>query len=105
MTPSKIKKAFASNQIEFLEITKKSQIYSYFLTSRHNLSPFPILSNTKFHLNPGQKLKILGFNKDEIIVQASTPFPECPNNPTNPTHNPQIFKIHNSRIQRFTKVF
>ena len=103
MTPSQIKKAFSSDQIQNLEITKKSQIYSYFLTSRHKLSPYPILSDTKFHLNPGQKLKILGFNKYEIIVMASTPFPEytgC----SNPTHSPQIFTIHNSDIKRFTKV-
>ena len=102
MTPSQIKKAFSSNQIQNLEITKKSQIYSYFLTSRHKLSPYPILPDTKFHLNPGQKLQILGFNQFEIIVLASTPYPEytsCPN----PTHPPQIFKIFNSDIKRFTK--
>jgi hypothetical protein len=99
MTPSKLKKAFSQNpnpyQFPKLEITKKSQIYSTFLTSRHHLSRYPILSDSKFHLNPGQKLLILGYNKNEIIVSTIR-------HPV--SRSPQIFTIFNSYIKGFTKV-
>ena len=101
MTFSQIKKSFSQdhnfNTYSFpkLEIIKKSQIYYTFLTPRHHASPYPIQKDSEFHLNPGDKLELLGYNRDQIIVQILH---------SATTNQHPVFTIHKNRIKKFIKV-
>ena len=59
------KQAFATSPTVQLEVVKKSQIYSWFLTNRstHRECRYPILKDTALHLNPGDKLTAHRFEK------------------------------------------
>ena len=101
MTFSQIKKSFSQdhnfNPFSFpkLEITKKSQIWSDMLTPRHHLSYHPIQKNSKLHLNPGDKLTLLGFNQNQIIVQVFS---------WKSSNQHPVFTIHKNRIKKYIKV-
>jgi len=59
------KQAFETSPTVRLEVVKKSQIYSWFLTNRstHRECRYPILKDTALHLNPGDRLTALNFKK------------------------------------------
>ena len=101
MTLSQIRKSFSQehnfNPCSFpkLEITKKSQIWSDMLTPRHHLSYHPVQKNPKLHLNPGDKLTLLGFNQNQIIVQIFS---------WNSSNQHPVFTISYSYIKKYTKV-
>jgi len=65
------KQAFSKSPSVHLEVIKKSQVYGDvdkgwgFLTNRstHPGSVYPILQNSTYHLNPGDRLTALRFKK------------------------------------------
>ena len=65
------KKAFQCSPTVSLEVIKKSQVYGQvdkgwgFLTNRSTRpgSVYPIIQNSTFHLNPGDRLTALRFKK------------------------------------------
>lgn len=85
-----------------LTLKKKSQIYNsstnhLFLTARHPHSPYPIVEDTFYHLNPGDKIT---FNK--FIPEGNSNWPtvdrfECNDNKGN------IFFVFAKDVQRFNK--
>lgn len=53
---SAIIKQLASGINPVLILKKKSQIYGNFLTSCHPNSPYPVVNDTRYHLDPGDKI-------------------------------------------------
>ena len=53
-----IKTTLESGLTQTVIITKKTQIYDQFLTSRHPTGSYPIVSDTSKHLNKGDQIII-----------------------------------------------
>lgn len=63
---SQIKSTLKSGQTQALTITKKTQIYDRFLTSRHPSGSYPIVSDIEKHLNKGDKIVVEGLQNANV---------------------------------------
>ena len=55
----KLKQQLKSGTPVKLTITKRTQMYGKFLTSRHPLSQYPILEDKDTHLNKGDVVRVI----------------------------------------------
>ena len=63
-----------------LSIKKKVQIYGKILTSRHAHSPYPIVQNHNFHMNPGDVIWVESFIPKNTEGYGCVDGFECYNN-------------------------
>lgn len=71
-----------------LTIIKKAQIWGHIMTNRtsHPYATYTPIKDPQFHLNPGDQLEILGFERAALKVRNS---------------RGQEFIVHSSDISRF----
>jgi len=84
LNPTTIKKLNPAH----LTIIKKAQIWGHIMTNRtsHPYATYIPLKDPQFHLNPGDQLEILGFERAALKVRNS---------------RGQEFIVHSSDISRF----